>query len=57
MEARDPSELRLLNTSDHPATPLVNHAATQGVPITIPKVTTKVEQEKYLRYRAHAYVT
>ena len=36
MECRVPSELQLLNTSDHRTATLFNHAAIHGVPITIP---------------------
>ena len=37
MEARGPPELHLLDMANHPSDPLVNHKATHGIPITIPK--------------------
>ena len=56
MESGGPPEQCLLDAADHPVSPLVNHAATPGVPITVPKGVTKREQDKALRYGSHAYV-
>ena len=57
METRSPPEPWLLNTSDHPAATLVNHADTHDVAITIPRRMTKGEWKVSLQYEAHASAT
>ena len=52
-KARGPQELQELQPSTHPTEPMLTHATTKGIPITLLHGMSTKEQTKALHYCAH----